>query len=156
MEEMRAHKTGVLALRNHGRQPTPRRKFMKFSKLTPNLVVTDVARSVAFYRDNLGMEIGMSVPDEPPYVFASVVHGSVEIFFNATEAVRADFPQMLVHGVGGALTLYLEVDDVDRLHLDLSAKGVTIVMEPKTQFYGMREFMIADPDGWLLMFAQKM
>jgi uncharacterized glyoxalase superfamily protein PhnB len=128
---------------------------MKFTKLTPNLVVNDVARSVAFYRDNLGMQMGMSVPEQPPYVFASVVHGAVEVFFNSKEAVAEDFPQMLARGIGAAMTLYLEVDDVDGLHRDLSAKGVTVVMEPKTQFYGMREFMIADPDGWLLMFAQR-
>ena len=128
---------------------------MQYTKLTPNLVVDDVARSIAFYRDQLGMQMGMSVPDQPPYVFASVVHGPVEIFFNAREAVAEDFPQMLTHGIGGALSLYLEVDDVDGLYRDLSAKGVKIVMEPKTQFYGMREFMIADPDGWLLMFAQR-
>jgi uncharacterized glyoxalase superfamily protein PhnB len=128
---------------------------MRFTKLTPNLVVNDVASSVAFYRDKLGMEMGMSVPDHAPYVFASVVHGPVEIFFNSREAVAEDFPQILAHGIGGALSLYLEVDDVDGLHHDLSGKGVKVVMEPKTQFYGMREFMIADPDGWLLMFAQK-
>lgn len=128
---------------------------MKFTKLTPNLVVNDVARSVAFYRDNLGMQMGMSVPEQPPYVFASVIHGSIEVFFNSKEAVAEDFPQMLAHGIGAAMTLYLEVEEVDGLHRDLSAKGVKVVMEPKTQFYGMREFMIADPDGWLLMFAQR-
>ena len=37
-----------------------------FQKLTPNLVVRDVVRSVNFYRDVLGFSMAMSVPDQPP------------------------------------------------------------------------------------------
>ena len=53
---------------------------MKYQKLTPNLVVRDVAASVNFYCTVLGFQLGMKVPDAPPYVFASVVTDSVEIF----------------------------------------------------------------------------
>ena len=37
-------------------------------KLTPNLVVSDVARAVAFYRDRLGFAVETTVPDAEPYV----------------------------------------------------------------------------------------
>jgi catechol 2,3-dioxygenase-like lactoylglutathione lyase family enzyme len=33
--------------------------------LTPNLIVSDVARSVAFYRDTLGFEVNTTVPEQP-------------------------------------------------------------------------------------------
>ena len=53
-----------------------------FRKLTPNLFVADVSRSLAFYVDVLGFSPGMTVPDQAPFVFASVTGGTVEIFFN--------------------------------------------------------------------------
>ncbi len=41
-----------------------------FVSVTPNLVVRDLAASLAFYR--LGFTISMSVPDAPPYVFVGL------------------------------------------------------------------------------------
>ena len=53
-----------------------------FKKLTPNLVVDNVERSLAFYVEVLGFSRGMTVPDASPFVFAAVTSGDVEIFFN--------------------------------------------------------------------------
>ncbi len=54
----------------------------QFTKLTPNLLVANVERSLAFYVETLGFQRGMTVPDASPFVFASVTGGPVEIFFN--------------------------------------------------------------------------
>ena len=43
----------------------------QFTKLTPNLLVSSVERSLGFYVDVLGFERGMTVPDQSPFVFAS-------------------------------------------------------------------------------------
>ena len=128
---------------------------MKYLKCTPNLVVSDVARSLAFYRDVLGFSLGFTVPEQAPFVFGSVTQGQVEIFFNDQKAVVEDMPAMAGKPIGGTMTLYIETDGVDALHDKLAAGGVKIVSPLKTQFYGMREFTIADPDGWLVMFAQR-
>jgi catechol 2,3-dioxygenase-like lactoylglutathione lyase family enzyme len=48
-----------------------------FSKLTPNLIVDDVERSLCFYEDVLGFTRGFTVPEARPFVFGSVVSGSV-------------------------------------------------------------------------------
>jgi len=53
---------------------------MKFQKLTPNLVVRDVAACMEFYRSVLGFQPAITVPDTAPYVFGSVTNGGVEIF----------------------------------------------------------------------------
>ena len=63
---------------------------MKVQKLTPNLIVRDVAASMAFYQTVLGLQPAIKVPDEPPYVFGSVSNGSVEIFFNEQKSVAGD------------------------------------------------------------------
>jgi len=38
----------------------------RFTSVTPNLIVRDLAKSLAFYRDVLGFTISMSVPDAAP------------------------------------------------------------------------------------------
>jgi catechol 2,3-dioxygenase-like lactoylglutathione lyase family enzyme len=122
-------------------------------KLTPNLVVSDVARSVAFYRDVLGFAPGLSVPDRPPYVFASVTSGPVEIFFNSLDAAAAEYPAFKNRPIGGTLTLFIEVDAIDALHESLKER-VSIVMPLERKWYGMTEFALSDPDGYLITFAQ--
>src|SRR5437868_1104976 len=42
---------------------------MKFESATPNLIVSDIERSTAFYRDVLGFEQLRTVPDKAPFVF---------------------------------------------------------------------------------------
>lgn len=81
---------------------------MKFQKLTPNLVVRDVAASMEFYRSVLGFQPAITVPDQAPYVFGSVTNGAVEIFFNDQKAVAADYPALGSKPIGGALTLFIE------------------------------------------------
>ena len=54
----------------------------------------------------------------------------------------------------GVDTLYIEVEGVDALH-DRIKSTVKVVMPIATQFYGMREFAIEDPDGYVITFAQR-
>ena len=48
---------------------------MQIKKLTPNLVVRNVEASLKFYREVLGLEKAITVPEQSPYVFASVSNG---------------------------------------------------------------------------------
>ena len=125
-----------------------------FQKLTPNLLVSDVARSIAFYRDILGCEVTVTVPDTAPFVFATVQSGSVEIFLNAREAADAEYPSFREKPLGGTLTLFVEVADVNGLHESLKDRA-TVVMPIEKKWYGVTEFAIVDPDGWLITFAQR-
>ncbi|MGA9393161.1 MAG: VOC family protein [Candidatus Sulfotelmatobacter sp.] len=79
---------------------------MKFTKLTPNLVVRNVEASLNFYRTVLGFKTGITVPDAPPYVFGSVTSDGVEIFFNDHAAVAEDYPALGAKPIGGSLTLF--------------------------------------------------
>ena len=123
-------------------------------KLTPNLVVADVSRSLAFYRDVLGFEMEFSVPDTPPYVFAAVHAGPVEIFLNAPEPAIAEYPAFKDRPIGGTLTLFVEVTGVRTLHDELRDR-VKVVMPLEKKWYGLTEFAIADPDGYLITFAER-
>lgn len=124
------------------------------SKLTPNLIVSSVERSLAFYTQVLGFNRGMTVPEASPFVFASVVSGPVEIFFNDTATAVKEYPALDGRPLGLTGTLFIEVDEVEALYEQL--KGTTTVVMPfVVQWYGMKEFAIADPDGYVITFAQR-
>jgi|ERR1043166_4552115 uncharacterized glyoxalase superfamily protein PhnB len=126
-----------------------------FKKLTPNLVVANVERSLAFYVDVLGFERGFTVPEESPFVFGSVTSGPVEIFFNDAATAIKEYPAFAGKPIGATGTMFVEVDeDVNALH-DRIKPRVKVTMPPVTQFYGMREFAIEDPDGYVITFAQR-
>jgi uncharacterized glyoxalase superfamily protein PhnB len=128
---------------------------MKIQKLTPNLVVRDVARSMDFYRTVLGFQPAITVPDQPPYVFAAVVAGGAELFFNDQKAVAADYPALGAKPIGGSLTLFLEVEGIQETLAAVRKSGAKITMPLKEQFYGMREFAFEDPEGWEVTIAER-
>lgn len=128
---------------------------MTFKKLTPNLVVPNVEASLNFYRNVLGFQPGFTVPEQPPYVFGSVTSGDVEIFFNDRKAVSDEYPALGARPIGGSLTLFIEIEGIEDLFKNVQQHGVKITMPLKDQFYGMREFNMEDPDGWIITFAQR-
>ena len=125
-----------------------------FTKLTPNLLVASVDRSLAFYVDILGFARGMTVPDQSPFAFASVSSGPVEIFFNDAAGAVKEYPGFAGKPIGATGTLFIEVEGVNALH-DRLKTSVKVVMPIETKFYGMREFAIEDPDGYVITFAQR-
>jgi len=129
---------------------------MKFQKLTPNLVVRDVAASMKFYQTTLGFQPAITVPDQAPYVFGSVTSGGVEIFFNDQKAVAADYPALGAKPIGGALTLFIEVEGIEEIMAAVKKAGAKVTMPLKEQFYGMREFAFEDPEGWEVTIAERM
>ena len=125
-----------------------------YSKLTPNLVVANVERSLAFYVDTLGFTRGLTVPDAAPFAFGSVTSGAVEIFFNDAAAATKEYPAFANRPIGATGTMFIEMQGVDALH-DRLERSVKIVMPLVTQFYGLREFAIEDPDGYVITFAER-
>jgi uncharacterized glyoxalase superfamily protein PhnB len=128
---------------------------MKFNKLTRNLVVRDVAGSIDFYKSVLGFQPAITVPEQAPYVFGSVTNGAVEIFFNDQKAVAEDYPPLGAKPIGGALTLFIEVEGIEEILAKVKASKAKVVMPLKTQFYGMREFAFEDPEGWIITIAER-
>jgi uncharacterized glyoxalase superfamily protein PhnB len=129
----------------------------QFSKLTPNLLVASVERSLSFYIDVLGFERGMTVPEQSPFVFAAVTSGAVEIFFNDAATAVKEYTAFAGKPIGATATLFIELEgsgSIDAFHDRIRSK-VTVTMPLVTQFYGMREFAIVDPDGYVMTFAQR-
>jgi lactoylglutathione lyase len=122
-------------------------------KLTPNLIVSNVERSIAFYRDVLGFTVAQTVPDASPFVFASVQSGPVEIFFNAPEPALAEYPAFKDRPIGGTMTLFIEVERVAEAYASLKDR-VKVVMPFEKKWYGVTEFAFTDPDGYVITYAE--
>ena len=125
-----------------------------FKAVTPNLVVRDIARSTRFYCDVLGFSVKQTVPDVAPFVFVWLERGDVTVFLNDPAAVAKDVPSMATPAFGGTATLFVTVAGIDALHAQVSPQ-VPLAMPLITQFYGMREFAVYDPDGHLITFAER-
>ncbi len=57
---------------------------------------------------------------------------------------------------GAGQFLYIKVDNVDEFHKGLIDKGLKPDSEPKDYSWGNREFIIRDPDGYKIVFFQKL
>jgi len=50
--------------------------------------------------------------------------------------------------------IYVYVEDVEALHDELAERGATLLNEPTDQAYGLREFRVRDPHGYILAFGK--
>ena len=135
---------------------------MIFTDVTPNLVVSDLDRSLAFYRDALGFKVVTTEPDPPPaaqpgaggsgLAFAWMQRDTVSVFLNSEASA-----QMKTAAGTNSLFVTLQAETVasgvDALFESVKGRA-PVAMDLVDQFYGMREFAIKDPDGYLVIFAQ--
>ena len=126
----------------------------RFASITPNLLVRDVKKSTEFYRDVLGFTMGQTVPDQEPFVFVWMKRDDVSVFLNDITAAAHDYPEAAKLPPGGTAALFFIISGVDEYHGQVAPK-TKVIMPLKTQFYGMREFAVADPDGHIITFAER-
>jgi catechol 2,3-dioxygenase-like lactoylglutathione lyase family enzyme len=127
-----------------------------FTKHTPNLVVSDLARSLAFYRDLLGFSVIVMVPpEEPPFVFALLQRDGLELFLNDVKASQAEAGHEAIQPGKSGVSLYFDVTGIHALHDALRGKA-HVAMPLERKFYGVTEFAITDPDGYLITFAERL
>lgn len=81
---------------------------MKFTDVTPNLIVSDIDRSLAFYRDVLGFSVTATVPDAAPFVFVWLQRDDVNVFLNTVGSVKDTLPELAARHVGGTNTMFIE------------------------------------------------
>ena len=55
---------------------------------------------------------------------------------------------------GRGMYVYIKVDDVDVTHAQLTKAGITPYTSPRDWYWGNREFIVKDPDGYKLCFWQ--
>jgi catechol 2,3-dioxygenase-like lactoylglutathione lyase family enzyme len=128
---------------------------MKFETATPNLIVSDIERSAAFYRDVLGFQQTTTVPEKPPFVFVWMKQGGVDVFLNVVQPAQSGSSIDHSKPVSGTNTMYVKMHGIDELAARVKSHGVTPAIAMHEEFYGMKEFAVQDPDGYLIIFAEQ-
>jgi catechol 2,3-dioxygenase-like lactoylglutathione lyase family enzyme len=97
---------------------------------------SDLDRSLAFYRDTLGLAVYREFGEGPQRgVVFFLGGGFLEV------SGRAEAPST------PNVALWLQVRDVDAAHGELTARGVSVERPPVTEPWGLREMWVRDPDG---------
>lgn len=137
---------------------------MSIRSLVPNLMVEDVARSADFWCSLLGMRFAMGVDasrgfhqERTPgaeFIWAQFTQEGAQLMVQRRDSLSEELPVFADKACGGSFTIYLHVADVDVLHARLK-EAVPTVKEPHVTFYGMREWHIQDPDGYVVCLGQQ-
>lgn len=120
-------------------------------KLTPVLIVDEVAPAAAFWRERLGFEQHIEVPHGDALGFVGLQRDGVELMYQSRASVAEDIPSIAADRHRSAL--FVEVEDLDTV--ERAMDGVEQVFPRRTTFYGMAEIGVREPGGNVVIFAQR-
>lgn len=126
-------------------------------------LVDDVVATAEWYRDTLGFRIGDYYSDDHAHdddgndIPGSAGEAQFVIIEHSGHRLMLGKTMRRGHGVQSNVSFkefssdaYFWCEDVDALFAHAKAVGAEILLEPETQFYGIREFRIKDHDGRVL------
>ena len=129
---------------------------MLFNRLIPELSVSDVGGSLEFYVGVLGFAVEYSRPEEG-FFFLSFEGSQIMV----EEVNDHWWTGELEHPFGRGINFQIAVSDVSALVERLEEAGVALFHPVCEKWYsgddvefGQIEFLVQDPDGYLLRFTQ--
>lgn len=126
---------------------------MKFNSLIPELSVTDIEKSKEFYL-NLGFKI-MYERKEAKFCFLYLEDNQIMIeeINNNWNVGEMKYP------FGNGINISMTVSDIDSFYESIISKKIVLFRKIKTSKYRVddiiyedKEFLLQDPDGYLLRF----
>jgi catechol 2,3-dioxygenase-like lactoylglutathione lyase family enzyme len=125
-------------------------------KLVPEFSVSDFERSLRFYVDLVGFEALYARPER---AFAYLSLGGAELMIERTSGTWSTGPLEPPYGRG--INFQIMVTDLAGLHARLVGADYPIMVPLEERWYrrgdlfdGQRQFLVQDPDGYLLRFAE--
>ncbi len=118
--------------------------------------MTDIQKSLRFYTDIIGFKVEYSRPEDKFY-FLSLEGSQLMV----EETNDNWWTGELEHPFGRGINFQIEVSDVSTLVERLDEAGIALFRPLKESWYrgedtefGQIEFLVQDPDGYLLRFIQ--
>jgi catechol 2,3-dioxygenase-like lactoylglutathione lyase family enzyme len=128
---------------------------MSRARLVPELLVSEIGRSLDFYLGVCGWRILWERPEEG---FAYLAREGAELMLEEPRG-RVWVAGPLEHPFGRGVNLQIEVADVDALYAAVLAAGHVPFLALEEKWYrtgdvlgGNRQFIVSDPDGYLLRY----
>ena len=115
----------------------------------PQLFTGDMERAARFYREELGFDVRFLF-GEPP-VYAQLSRDAVRLNMRLVSAPVLDREAAERSEL---LAAYLEADDVEALYREFAGKDVDFYLRLTTKPWGLKGFIVRDPDGNLLNFSE--
>ena len=147
-ESRRALKTGIDTMSAQADTNSTRAVI---SNAEPQLLVTDIGTSCAFFTGKLGFVTAFTYGD-PPY-YAQVRRDGARINLRCVERPLIDTQFRDSEQLLSASLTVATAREIEALFLELQAAGVTFFQTLKREPWGARDFIVRDPDGNLLLFA---
>jgi catechol 2,3-dioxygenase-like lactoylglutathione lyase family enzyme len=129
---------------------------MDFNRLIPELSVSDYKESLNFYVNLLGFSVAY-VREEERFALISLQGAQLMLEERNYHWETGE----LEHPYGRGMNLQIEVDQIAPLVEKLRRKGYPLFRDVREKWYavkdvfwGSREFLVQDPDGYLLRFAE--
>jgi len=119
----------------------------KIKKMSPQLLVTDLNRSIIFYTEKLEFELEFRYED----FYAGIIKDGCSIHLKYGNPSREERENKRGNN---DLDIVFSVENVEDLYDKLARKAVDIVQPLCDRPYG-REFYIADPDGYIVAFLEE-
>ena len=131
--------------------------YLEFNKSIPELSVTNLENSLKFYK-TIGFKIEYDRP-ENKFVFISL--GKIQFMLQEISNNDKWNVMELTYPFGNGINFQLEVDNVNEIYKELKENNYKITFEIEENWYrqgnrllGNKEFLIQDPDGYLLRFFE--
>ena len=128
---------------------------MDFNKMIPELSVFDIGQTTAFYQ-KLGFEI---VYERPEDLFAFMSFEGSQFMFEQIHDDGWNIGEMR-YPLGQGINFSIEADEIDRLYARLKEERMEFYRDLKISYYRVndecieqKEFLIQDPNGYLLRFT---
>lgn len=128
-------------------------------RLVPELICSDIDRSLAFYVGLLGFKILYARPEDR---FAYLDRGGAELMLEQPHARDRLWPKAeLSQPFGRGVNFEIDVADVESVHAAVVGAGLECVLPIEYRWYrrddvdlGVRQFAVQDPDGYLIRLSQ--
>jgi len=114
------------------------------------IIVSDMAKSVQFYRDTLGIPLKFESPE-----WTEFATGTTTLALHGGGVAHEYHDTGDQSKTAGSCSIGFSVEDVDSTYEDLKAKGVRFLMPPtRRDDQGIKLAVAIDPDGLPISFAQ--
>jgi uncharacterized glyoxalase superfamily protein PhnB len=125
------------------------RKDVRLQHINPQFLVVDIQAAIEYYEKKLGFHVEFSL-GEPP-VFAAVIRTGIVIYL---KQIGQPEPSRQFKADGNHYDAFIFTNDAEALYQEYVESGANILEPLADTDYGMKEFLVADPDGYLIRFGR--